>query len=652
MAVFQPAAAIGNGRLLVTLGYAGEVMGFFWPRLDFAQQAHEVMPAVWLEADQRLHWLFEPSFQREIHYQERTNILVTTLRRDGLELQIEDFVPPSAHCAVRHFTLTNRSQAPVGLRLLQYFDLWCGEVSEKNWVYFHPDDNAFIQRFRSYCLVVGGTSFDHYTCGKAPSTAGFNAKEDLLDGSLSRQLEDLGDVAFACGWNVKLQPGESARKVLVLSAGHSEQQAMACLKGVLARPQDQLLEETAAYWHNRLMRPAPPDLPKEYASLYERCQLALPLLCDAGTGGILAAPEFDPNYEKSGGYGYCWPRDAAEVATWLAELGWDGPVRRFFDWTRAAMRQEGSFEQRYWLDGLPAPSWCSREGTMQVDESAAVVVAFGRCLKLLPPEERLSWLSRQWDSLLSTLGYLRGMLDESGLHRTATDLWETFQGSFTYTNSLIYGAFAQAAELADLLGDTSLAEGLREEADKIRQAVLQRLWVGDHFIRGLTHTGQPDLAVDCSVLGVVEPAGLLDLAEPKDRERMRKTLEVLEAKLGVKEPSGAIGLKRFEGDTYLGGPVGLVNTAWAAQVELKLALALLPHEQEAADHFVALARAHLDFCVAHATVTGLLPEEIGPTFDTAVWAAPHGWTTALFGQCCELLVAYQHRRESLAGLLA
>ena len=48
------------------------------------------------------------------------------------------------------------------------------------------------------------------------------------------------------------------------------------------------------------------------------------LLNDREYGSFVAAPEFDSNFEKCGGYGFCWNRDTSEVVLALKALGLSG----------------------------------------------------------------------------------------------------------------------------------------------------------------------------------------------------------------------------------------------------------------------------------------------------------------------------------------
>ncbi|MFA0781793.1 MAG: hypothetical protein YYHSYBAR_000184, partial [Candidatus Fervidibacter sacchari] len=49
MAVFQPTAIVGNGRVLVTLGHSAELMAFFYPRCDHAQTVPQGSKGIYLD---------------------------------------------------------------------------------------------------------------------------------------------------------------------------------------------------------------------------------------------------------------------------------------------------------------------------------------------------------------------------------------------------------------------------------------------------------------------------------------------------------------------------------------------------------------------------------------------------------------------------
>src|SRR5690606_25943872 len=122
--------------------------------------------------------------------------------------------------------------------------------------------------------------------------------------------------------------------------------------------------------------PGSPELdvdPGEVAALDRRTQLVLRAVADRATGGVIAAPESDPEFARSGGYGFVWARDLAFIL--LAQLA-SGRVDLAvpaLHWLVRAQSPDGLWLQRHWTDGTLAPSW----GT-QLDESGAVLVAYDR----------------------------------------------------------------------------------------------------------------------------------------------------------------------------------------------------------------------------------------------------------------------------------
>ena len=47
MTVYLPTAVVGNDHTLLTLGASAEIMGWFYPAKDHAQQIHQCLPCVY-----------------------------------------------------------------------------------------------------------------------------------------------------------------------------------------------------------------------------------------------------------------------------------------------------------------------------------------------------------------------------------------------------------------------------------------------------------------------------------------------------------------------------------------------------------------------------------------------------------------------------
>ncbi|MDH4180177.1 MAG: hypothetical protein OEV33_06665, partial [Armatimonadota bacterium] len=233
MPVYQPNSVVGNSRILITLGLRGELMTFFYPHIDFSQNLHEGMPAVYLPGESgrlgRLAWTFDPSWQATQRYVGRTNIVETKLTHapTGLVLSITDMVHPAEPVLLRRFLADNPTGKPLRAKLFQYLDVQLGELEQRNAIHFHAERNVGVAYWRNICFAIGGTAFDEYGCGRAGPDSHNSTKAQMESGSLSRQLEEIGDIDLAVGWDLSLGPGEQASRDLIIAADSSEIAAVA-----------------------------------------------------------------------------------------------------------------------------------------------------------------------------------------------------------------------------------------------------------------------------------------------------------------------------------------------------------------------------------------------------------------------------------------
>ncbi len=641
MPVYQPNAVVGNSQVLVTLGSHGELMTFFYPHIDFSQNLHEGMPAVYFLSGEgragRLVWTFDDGWESGQHYVGRTNIVETRLTHtaSGLGLTITDLVHPEECALLRRFVATNASQKPIRAKLFQYLDVQLGEVEHKNAVHFHAERSLGVAYWRNICFAIGGSAFDEYGCGRASAGSQDSAKRQLGQGALNRQSEEIGDVDVAVGWDIFLNAGESTSRDLIVAADSNEIAAVARADGLRDLGWDAVLGWTRARWEEHVQKAVSIDIEDDLAEAYYRSLLAIDLLADPVTGSILAAPEFDPFFERSGGYGYCWPRDAVEVCLAMEAAGFPDYLARFLRWAKRTQRPEGYWEQRYWLSGERGPAWCTSEGSLQIDQTASVLFAMGRHARALEGPQRLAFLEEVWDCARKAAEYLTESISpDTRLHVPAFDLWETFRGSFTYSNAAIAAALSEAAYLARHSGHNSLAERWASAAEAVKNAVMSRLWQGDHFARGVGVDGELDRRADASVVGMVTPFEFLRLDDPRERDMAGRCLESLAREL-ARHADGAETILRFSNDGYAGGGPGALTTLWFARGLLRLALAPGTDSATRAG-YRARAVASMRAVLQAGTSTGLLPEMMG-SGPGSHWAAPHAWTMAAFIMACLLL---------------
>jgi len=639
MTVYQPNAVLGNSHSLVTLGAAGEIMTFFYPHIDFPQNAQEGMPAVYAgpRGHGRLLWTFEESWQKRQEYIPRRNILVTELMNPGLgiQLRITDLMHPRRDVFVRHFRLTNIGKGDVEGALMQYLYLRLGEMARKNSARRLDEEHAIVQYWRHICFAMGGDPPDATQIGKAGSLSGNSAKHDMADGYLSNQREELGDVDTAYAWNFWLRPGEEFDRLFLISASTSEPAALAQLQQQYTEGFEQLYAVTDQWWNAWLSSAAPVRVNPQFTETYYRSLLATRLLYDERYGSFLAAPEFDPMFERCGGYGFVWPRDAAEVVLALEAAGFPEMVERFFEWARTTQHAEGYWEQRYWISGERGPGWCSFLDSIQIDQTGSMIYALGVHADRLPAHERPGFHERYWPVVESAIDYLTNALGENGLHTQAFDLWEKYRGSFTYSNAGIYAALLTAARWAEARSLDERAVSWRETAARIKGVLLAECWNGSYFARGYDERGEIDWGVDSSMLGVLDPFEMLLLDDADERAMVESMVRVIQERLTKTLPDGNA-IIRHEGDDYMDGSAGGVNTLWLARVLLRLALYYRVLDPETSRCYREQAEDYMRVVIARGTSTGLLPELIGTT-SISRWAVPHGWAMSCFVMCALLL---------------
>ncbi|MDF2440397.1 MAG: hypothetical protein JWN98_1381 [Abditibacteriota bacterium] len=640
MPVYLSTSVVGNDETLLTLGHAGEIMAWFYPHKDHAQNVHQCLPAVYAGAPHHGHlqWTYEDSWQHSQSYLDDSNIVQTTLISHalGAHITLTDVVPADDAVLLRRIEVRNIGTSRLVAGIFHFGDWNMGGIRMGNALRFDHQKHVLVQNHREVALAISGSALETWQCGKAGEGWHSNARNDLQDGDLMQQDLEIGDVNWAFGFRFDLHAGDAIERVAVLTLQPTSEAAISLaqkyaednfLKYFEARravdaqwlsPGLETLQSTLARAGQAVA------LPDDLNHIYKRSLLALPLLTGP-EGAALAAPEFDPEFISCGGYGYLWPRDGGEYVSGLIDAGYSEFAEQFFDWSARHQDASGLWHQRYFLNGEPGPNWCLPPDTLQIDQVGAVLWAYGKCRQhskqpmLTTPAHR--------EMIRKAADYLLTRQTEKGVHGNAFDTWETFIGSFTYSNAAIYAAWLVAGRE---LGEPKYFEA----AARLKEGVLKYFVREENDVRFLTRGfdshGESDGTVDSASLGAIEPFGLLDLNNDADLALAEGTLRVMREKLEV-DWEGGRAIRRFEGDAYVGGVPACVNTLWMARCSLHVAARLreLGRVNEA-NELRDRAQLYLQTVLRRATPTGLLPELMqGPT-GQRYWAAPHGWAMASF----------------------
>ncbi len=623
-------AVIGNSRMLGCITGRGELIRLFWPNIDYSQHIDRMDAGVFRSGHNNTLWLSQDNFHHSQHYIKDTNILRTVCvdNQAGIRVCHTDFMLPYADVVVREYEIENlgREESEIGFVLYSSF-ISCD--SELRSSLFDFENDALIHyKPGSYSGICSDREVWQFQLGN-------NAYEGAgspggLGGYDSIAMTGEGAVSWRLG---AFREGERKSIRIFICASDT-------IKGLkkLMRDMSKIdiaceYKNTERYWldfvaGSRQIKTGTPEID----AVYRRSVLVFKLMSDEKSGGLLAAPEIDEQFTRCGRYAYCWGRDAAFITGALDKCGMTDAVDRFYKWAVDVQDEDGSWQQRYHMDGNLAPSW-----GLQIDETGTLIWGM---LKHYEATGNKQFLKEVWESVQKAAGFLLGFIDkESGLPRPSYDLWEERFGEHTYSSAAVCAGIKAAAEIARILGlDGKQAELWENAYISMKGAMERALWKEDmgRFLRSIRIKLNPwgwehspntvsmrvnakeyyrdltleDSVVDVSLLGVAVPFEIFDALDPKVASTVRAIEEVLTS-------PGAGGIRRYEGDNYIGGNPWILTTLWVALYYCRI-------------KDFSKAKSYLNWAVRGRTELDMLPEQVNKDSGKPEWVIPLTWSHAMF----------------------
>ena len=630
---------IGNGSMLVNFDSQYRIADFYFPRVGMENQAASRFRfGVW--ADDRIHWVEDPNWQRSLRYLRDT--LVTDVTCDhaelGLKLRCHDAVDPDANVYLRKIVIRNTRAEARKIKIILHHDLSLYGNAIGDTAMYDPESRSIIHYKASrYVLINAARNGTHgvveYACGRSGIGGGDGTWRDAEDGQLSMTAIAQGSVDSTIAIPVELEPSGTESVLYWICAGRDYAEVRDVDARIRAEGPSTARSRTASDWYTWVNKPAENlgDLPEEVGELYRRSLLIVRTQCDNG-GAVVAANDSDIQWGHNDHYSYMWARDGVFVCDAMDRAGFPEVTRRFFTFVRKIMRDEGFLLHKYNPDGSFAPLWHPwvRNGKPQLpiqeDETALIIWLVNRHYQRTRDLELLRWV---YDSLVVRPGdfLVRYRDPETNLPLPSFDLWEERQGVFTFTCAAVVAGLRAASEIAKLFNDQERSDRYAAVADEMREAMVAKLWLEEEgrFARGLVLNSDDELVLDPTVDASAFAIFYFEVF-PASSAFVGGTMEAIREKLWVQTESG--GLARYANDGYhrisedagrVPGNPWLICTLWLA--EHAIASATSPAELQPALDLVRWAR-------SKASPSLILPEQIDPYDGSALSVAPLTWSHA------------------------
>ena len=614
-----PGGIVGNGNMLACIQPNGILQKLFWPHIDWGQHMGTLWVGILEPSQQKTLWLHESGWQYSQYYQRNTNTLITEMiLQDNVTIKLMDMVDPEKDLLLRSYTITNLQKQPRTLQFVTYTSFTIDESDLFDGMYVDLQ-TGFLVQYKQHVFLgisVPGYPLYGFHCGRkhtpsdpynAASKGEFWGGKDNIKSGASAMCWDIGVMA----------PGEAQRVDLYVAAAPTAYDLTDLLFPLTPTESNTIKTKTTDYWNKWLSTSSVTQQAKlQSFAHYNRSLLTLKLLSDKD-GGFLAAPEFDPQYTVSGGYGYCWPRDGMFVAVALDEAGYHQEAAMFYRFAKNVQCPDGGWQQRYWMNGDWGSSW-----GRQNDQTGAVLWGYFHHYQATQDK---NFLKEIWSSTLAGAEHLRRhVFQKNNLPLPGMDLWEDTFSQNTYTAAAVWGGLHGAAKIASLCQEPAYAQQWNLAAQQLKEGILTQLFCQEKgiFTRSIhkkvsweefqqaRNQGRPvqemltpdmpyalarDYTLDSATLGLCFPFGVL---EP-DHPYFLTTMQEIQNHLHNEKVGG---LHRYQWDRYAGGNPWMISTLW-----LSICLSLKGDSTQ--------AEKLIRWAEKNASSTGLLPEQVNQFTD-------------------------------------
>lgn len=645
---------LGNGSLAVGLDTNGLVRDFYYPYVGLENHVgghnkHRI--GVWVAG--QFSWMDDGSWDIQVgcSCDVFESTIIATHEGLGIRLNFSDVVYNEKNIFLRRVYITNLRNESREIRLFfaQEFEIY--EAHRGDAVYYDPRIQAVVHYNGKRVFLINAqaqnSSFNDYTTGIFGIYDKAGSFRDAEDGVLSQNPVEHGPTDSVLALHLSLDPEGVCDAYYWVAAAESIQEAEELNADVVERKPSHLIKTTGDFWHAWVHRYKfkLDDLSPRAIDVFRKSMFYIRVHAD-NNGGIIASSDSDMFRGGKDTYAYVWPRDGAFVSLALDSVGAVDITRRFYEFMRDVVRDEGYFMHKYRPDRSLGSSWHPwiQKGKVslpiQEDETALVLVALWRHFEV---SRDIEFIESLYNPLINKAAlFLMGYRDVStGLPKASYDLWEEKFGVHTFTASAVYGGLVAASKFAKLLGKTMSQRNFEHTAEEMRRSIVSHLWNDDRgaFYKSINYDARgsivPDLTLDSSSLYGITTFGVL----PYDDEKVLRMVHAVEEGLQLKTQTG--GFVRYENDNYYRADHSLLGNSWII-TSLWMAQYYLLRAKGKRD--IKKALEWIEWVAEHALDSGVLPEQLHPHTGEHISAAPLTWS---HGEYIKTVTLYLETLERL-----
>jgi oligosaccharide amylase len=645
--------AFGNGTLLVCTDQYARVRDVYFPYVGLENHvgghyAHKI--GVWVE--NQFSWLDDGSWTIDVRSDAAYTGLTTALStRLGIELHFTDVLDNEQNIFLRRIKVNNKSDREREIRIFfnHQFEIYHSEKGDT--AFYDPATNTVLHYEGQRAFLVNAWTeekgFDDYTVGIFEIEGKEGTYKDAEDGKLSKNSIEHGRVDSTIGITLHVPTGSVRTLHYWLTVGTSIEEVKKLDALVREQGAETMMKSSRDYWSAWVEKNQWNfyGLGNTVTDLFKKSQFFLRSHVDKH-GGVIASGDSDMLQGGRDTYAYVWPRDGAYVVTALDWIGDRHGARKFFEFCKTAMNEDGYLMHKYRADGSLGSSWHGwlvnghPELPIQEDETALLLWALWEHWLV---SKDLEFIESLYDSFISKAAmFLVAYRDPyNGLPKPSYNLWEERFGVHTYTAASVYAGLSAAGRFAKMLGKERSEQNFSHIAEEMREAIITHLYNPEDgsFYRSLSVSPEGvttyDKTIDASsVYGIF----MFDIL-PLEDERLVNAMQLTKERLTVRTPVG--GIARYEGDQYfkrgndVPGNPWFITTLWFTQYAIARAKN---------DHDLDQARLDLNWVERNALRSGILSEQLNPYTREQISAAPLTWSHAEY---IRTVILYMRKLQEL-----